>query len=280
MTEPYPQVGAPPVCPRHPDRVAYVRCQRCERPACPECQVPSAVGIHCVDCARKAKANRRGVRTALGGSAAADGVKLTKILVGVCVVVYLLQLVYPAITGWFDFVPALAADQPWRFLSTALLHASPLHLAMNMWALWVTGHSLEPLLGRWRFMALTVLSALGGSTAIYWLSSPDSLSSWFAGTVGASGAIFGLFAAVFVVLRRFGRDTSTIVGLLVINVVISVVGANISWQGHLGGFLAGFVVAAIYAWAPRERRTAVGVWGTVGAAVVLVALCAARAALV
>ncbi|CED91819.1 rhomboid family intramembrane serine protease [Actinomyces succiniciruminis] len=278
MTDSNPQVGAPPVCPRHPDRVAYVRCQRCGRPACPECQVPSAVGIHCVDCARRSSSGRRGVRTALGGRPVADAL-VTKILVGACVIVYVGQLVYPAITGWFDFVPALAATQPWRFLSTALLHGSLAHLGLNMWALWVLGNTLEPLLGRWRFICLTALSALGGSTAIYWLASPNS-TSWISGTVGASGAIFGLFAAVFVIQRRFGRDTSTIVGLLVINVLISVLGTNISWQGHLGGFLTGLLLAAIYAWAPRERRTAVGAWGTVGVAVLLVALAAARILLV
>ncbi|WP_136312891.1 rhomboid family intramembrane serine protease [Actinomyces procaprae] len=274
MTQPDPQAGDAPVCPRHPDRVAYVRCQRCNRPTCPECQVPSAVGIHCVDCARKSSSGRPGLRTALGGTAVAAA-RVTKVLVGACVLVYAGQMVYPALTGWFDFVPALAAGQPWRFLSTALLHGSLVHLAMNMWALWVLGNTLEPLLGRWRFTALTVLSALGGSTAIYWLADPMT-PAWITGTVGASGAIFGLFAAVFVIQHRFGRDTSTIVGLLVINLVISVLGANISWQGHLGGFLTGLAVAAIYAWAPRNRQTAVGVWGTVGVAVLLVALAAAR----
>ncbi|WP_147680325.1 rhomboid family intramembrane serine protease [Actinomyces ruminicola] len=274
MTQPDPRTGDAPVCPRHPDRVAYVRCQRCNRPTCPECQVPSAVGIHCVDCARKSSSGRPGLRTALGGTAVAAA-RVTKVLVGACVLVYAGQMVYPALTGWFDFVPALAAGQPWRFLSTALLHGSLVHLAMNMWALWVLGNTLEPLLGRWRFTALTVLSALGGSTAIYWLADPMT-PAWITGTVGASGAIFGLFAAVFVIQHRFGRDTSTIVGLLVINLVISVLGANISWQGHLGGFLTGLAVAAIYAWAPRNRQTAVGVWGTVGVAVLLVALAAAR----
>ncbi|WP_136192085.1 rhomboid family intramembrane serine protease [Actinomyces procaprae] len=274
MTQPDPRAGDAPVCPRHPDRVAYVRCQRCNRPTCPECQVPSAVGIHCVDCARKSSSGRPGLRTALGGTAVAAA-RVTKVLVGACVLVYAGQMVYPALTGWFDFVPALAAGQPWRFLSTALLHGSLVHLAMNMWALWVLGNTLEPLLGRWRFTALTVLSALGGSTAIYWLADPMT-PAWITGTVGASGAIFGLFAAVFVIQHRFGRDTSTIVGLLVINLVISVLGANISWQGHLGGFLTGLAVAAIYAWAPRNRQTAVGVWGTVGVAVLLVALAAAR----
>lgn len=278
MTDSSPQVSTPPVCPRHPDRVAYVRCQRCGRPVCPECQVPSAVGIHCVDCARRASSGRRGVRTALGGRPVADAL-VTKLLVGACVLVYAAQMIYPAITGWFDFMPALAASQPWRFLSTALLHASLIHLGLNMWALWVLGNTLEPLLGRWRFICLTALSALGGSTAIYWLASPTS-TSWISGTVGASGAIFGLFAAVFVIQRRFGRDTSTIVGLLVINVLISVLGANISWQGHLGGFLTGLALATIYAWAPRERRAATGAWGTVIVAAALIALAAARMFLV
>lgn len=264
-----------PVCPRHPERVAYVRCQRCERPACPQCQVPSAVGVHCVDCTRAAQASRRRVRTLRGGTAVTD-VLVTKVLIGACLLAYVVQTAVPSLAGWFHFVPALAADQPWRFLTTALLHASLMHLAFNMWALWVLGSALEPVLGRWRFAALTALSAVGGSTAIYWLASPGRPSSWYGGTVGASGAVFGLFAAMFVIQRRFKRDTSAIVGLLAINLVISFVGANISWQGHLGGLVTGALLAAIYAWVPRERRTAWGVAGTVGVAVVLVALIAMR----
>lgn len=264
-----------PVCPRHPERVAYVRCQRCERPACPQCQVPSAVGVRCVDCARAAQAGRRGPRTLLGGSAVAD-VLVTKVLIGVCLLAYVVQTAVPTLAGWFHFVPALAADQPWRFLTTALLHASLMHLAFNMWALWVLGSALEPVLGRWRFAALTALSAVGGSTAIYWLASPGTPSSWHGGTVGASGAVFGLFAAMFVIQRRFGRDTSAIVGLLAINLVISFVGANISWQGHLGGLVTGALLAAIYAWVPRERRTTWGVAGTIGVAALLLALIAMR----
>ena len=272
MSEP---VHMEPVCPRHPERVAYVRCQRCERPACPQCQVPSAVGVHCVDCARSAQASRRGARTLLGGTAVADAL-VTKVLIGACLLAYVVQMAVPSLAGWFHFVPALAADQPWRFLTTALLHASLMHLAFNMWALWVLGSALEPVLGRWRFAALTALSAVGGSTAIYWLASPGTPSSWYGGTVGASGAVFGLFAAMFVIQRRFGRDTSAIVGLLAINLVISFVGANISWQGHLGGLVTGALLAAIYAWVPRERRTAGGVAGTVGVAVLLLALIAVR----
>ena len=267
----------PPVCPRHPDRVAYVRCQRCDRPACPQCQVPSAVGVHCVDCARKSTASRRGVRSLLGGRAVADAL-VTKGLIIACVTIYLAQMAAPALGARLAFVPAAASTQPWRFVTTAFLHASPMHLAFNMWALRMLGSALEPVLGRWRFAALYALSAVGGSTMIYWLASPTS-SSWWGLTVGASGAVFGLFAALFIIQRRFGRDTTAIVGLLVLNLIISFLGANISWQGHLGGLTTGALVAALYAWAPRARRTVYGVWGTVGITIGLVGLILLRAGL-
>ena len=266
---------APPVCPRHPDTVAYVRCQRCDRPTCPACQVPSTVGVHCVDCARQSQAGRSQARTLLGGTVVSGSV-VTKVLIGLCVAAYAIQILVPALDFQLAFVPELAASEPWRFLTTAFLHANYMHLGFNMWALWVLGGVLEPVLGRWRFTAIYLLSALGGSTAIYWLSWPGT-DSWITMTVGASGAVFGLFSTMFVVQRRFGRDTSGIVALLAINAVISFLGANISWQGHLGGLVVGGIVAAIYAWAPRGKRQSVGIAGTVAVAVVLVGLNIARA---
>ncbi|RJF43842.1 rhomboid family intramembrane serine protease [Actinomyces sp. 2119] len=275
-------VSTPPVCPRHPQTAAYVRCQRCGRPVCPECQVPSAVGVHCVDCVRTSQAGRRRVRTVLGGRPT-SGTAVTNMLILACVVVYIAQFLLQTASIPLDrllgFVPAAALEEPWRFLSTAFLHGPPLHLAFNMWALWVLGSVLEPLLGRWRFLAVYLLSALGGSVMIYLLASPAS-QDWVTLTVGASGAVFGLFATTFVVQRRLGRDTSQIVGLLVLNAVISLLGANISWQGHLGGLLTGGLLAAVFAWAPRDRRSLYGVVATVGAAVVLVALVLVRSLLV
>ena len=268
---------APPVCPRHPDTVAYVRCQRCDRPTCPACQVPSTVGVHCVDCARQSQAGRRQARTLLGGTVVSGSV-VTKVLIGLCVAAYAIQILVPALDFQLAFVPELAASEPWRFLTTAFLHANYMHLGFNMWALWVLGDALEPVLGCWRFTAIYLLSALGGSTAIYWLSWPGT-DSWITMTVGASGAVFGLFSTMFVVQRRFGRDTSGIVALLAINAVISFLGANISWQGHLGGLVVGGIVSAIYAWAPRGKRQAVGIAGTVAVAVALVGLDLLRALL-
>lgn len=278
MTQPSTDHDTPPVCPRHPDRVAYVRCQRCDRPACPQCQVPSAVGVHCVDCARKNASSRRGVSSLLGGRAITDAL-VTKGLVIACVTIYLVQMALPSLGAQFAFVPAVASSQPWRFMTTAFLHASLMHLAFNMWALWVLGSALEPILGRWRFAALCALSALGGSTMIYWLASPTAPASWLTSTVGASGAVFGLFAALFIIQRRFGRDTRAIVGLLVLNLAISFIGANISWQGHLGGLVTGAIVAALYAWAPRNRRTVYGVCGTVAITIALIGVICLRAAL-
>ena len=271
---------APPVCPRHPDTVAYVRCQRCDRPTCPACQVPSSVGVHCVDCARRSQAGRRQPRTLLGGNMVSDAL-VTKILIGLCVIVYALQILVPGLAAQslelrLGFMPVVAAQEPWRFLTTAFLHANYMHLGFNMWALWVLGGALEPVLGRWRFTAVYLLSALGGSTAIYWLSWPDT-NSWVTMTVGASGAVFGLFSTMFVVQRRFGRDTSGIVALLAVNAVISFLGANISWQGHLGGLVVGGIIAAVYAWAPRGKRKAVGIAGTAAVLAVLVGLNVARA---
>ena len=278
MTQPSTDHDTPPVCPRHPDRVAYVRCQRCDRPACPQCQVPSAVGVHCVDCARRNASSRRGVSSLLGGRAITDAL-VTKGLIIACVTIYLVQMALPSLGAQFAFVPAVASSQPWRFMTTAFLHASLMHLAFNMWALWVLGSALEPILGRWRFAALCALSALGGSTMIYWLASPTAPASWLTSTVGASGAVFGLFAALFIIQRRFGRDTRAIVGLLVLNLAISFIGANISWQGHLGGLVTGAIVAALYAWAPRNRRTVYGVCGTVAITIALIGVICLRAAL-
>lgn len=278
MTQPSTDHDTPPVCPRHPDRVAYVRCQRCDRPTCPQCQVPSAVGVHCVDCARRNASSRRGVSSLLGGRAITDAL-VTKGLIIACVTIYLVQMALPSLGAQFAFVPAVASSQPWRFMTTAFLHASLMHLAFNMWALWVLGSALEPILGRWRFAALCALSALGGSTMIYWLASPTAPASWLTSTVGASGAVFGLFAALFIIQRRFGRDTRAIVGLLVLNLAISFIGANISWQGHLGGLVTGAIVAALYAWAPRNKRTVYGVCGTVGIAIALIGVICLRTAL-
>lgn len=194
------------------------------------------------------------------------------------VVVFGLQQVTPGLTRMLGFSPVVALTEPWRFLTTAFLHGSLMHLAFNMWALWAIGSSLEPYLGRARYALLFILSAIGGSTAIYMLASPMS-RDWLTLTVGASGAVFGMFAAVFVIQRRMGRDTTSIVMLLLVNAAISLFGAGISWQGHLGGFLTGLAISSIYAWAPWDLKTK-GIVGSAGVALALAAMSAFKVFLV
>ena len=172
----YPDaVEQAPVCPRHPDREAYVRCQRCGRPTCPECQRPAAVGIQCVDCVAEGARTVRKGRTIFGG-APTDGRPLaTMTIMGICAVVYLAQGAVPGLQDRIAFLPSAGQAEPWRFLTSAFAHGSLIHIAFNMYALWVMGTYLEPMLGRARFVAIYLLSALGGSVMYLLLSSPPTL---------------------------------------------------------------------------------------------------------
>ncbi len=266
--------AAEPVCPRHPDRVSYVRCQRCERPVCPECQRPAAVGVQCVDCVRDQNKGVRPVRSPFGGSLAASGPaapRVTQAIIGVCVVVWLLQQANTRVTSDFWlFLPEVQAE-PYRLVTAAFLHSpsSPLHILFNMYALWTTGPYLEQLLGRVRFVALYLVSAVGGSIGYLLLAHPDYSGAWVTPTVGASGAVFGLFGAFFVVQRRLNRDATQIVVLIVINFALGLVISGVAWQAHLGGLVTGVVTAAVLAYAPRVNRTAVQAAGIAGVVVLL-----------
>jgi membrane associated rhomboid family serine protease len=273
MTQPQPGPAPtpPPVCPRHPDRIAYVRCQRCGRPTCPECQRPAAVGIQCVDCVREGQRAQRPARTAFGGRITGGRPVVTLTLIGLCVLSYVLQQVSDRWTIDLAFVPFLGETEPWRFLTSAFLHSpsSLFHILFNMVALWSVGPFLEASFGRWRFLALYLLSAIGGSVMFLLLATPYA-ASWFTVLVGASGAVFGLFGAVLVVLRRVGRSAGGIIGVLVINAVLGFVLPGVAWQAHLGGLVVGAALGAAFAYAPRERRTAVAVGSCVAVAVLLV----------
>lgn len=256
--DPYVGAGAPPVCPRHPDRVSYVSCQRCGRPTCPECQRPAAVGIQCVDCVAEARraAPRTGTRY---GASARSGSRpvVTLGIIALCVLVYVGQLASDRLTVDLAFVPFLAQAEPWRFLTAAFAHSPGflLHILFNMYALWITGSYLEPLLGRARFLALYLVSAVGGSVGFLLLASGRA---WFTPVVGASGAVFGLFAALFVLNRHLGRQTGGILAILAINTVLGFVVQGIAWQAHLGGAIAGAAVALalVLTSAPGRSRAA------------------------
>lgn len=283
MSFPDPTAGTPaelPVCPRHPDRVSYVRCQRCNLPTCPECQVQAAVGVQCVDCVRETRAPAP--RSALGARLRGGPPVVTYTIIGLCVALFVAQF---AVDGlWYDLgmVPALAEIQPYRFITSAFLHSQNnlLHIGFNMYLLWLVGPLLEELLGRARFVALYLVSAVGGSVAVLLLTSPltevggavEISSRFVTATIGASGAVFGLFGALLLVMRRLNRNVSQIMVFFAINAVLGFVLPNISWQGHLGGLVAGAALGFAFAFAPRERRRLVS-WGAVVlVVVVLVAL--------
>ncbi len=217
-------------------------------------------------------------RTVFGGRAWSGRPVVTLTLIGTCVAVYLLQIAGGAsITDDLLFYPPIGGFEPWRFLTAAFLHSpsSFLHIAFNMYVLYLTGPSLEAAMGRVRFAALYLVAALGGSVGYLLLWTPDQ-----PGTVGASGAVFGMFGALLVLQRRLKldlRQTLVIVGL---NAALGFVVPGIAWQAHLGGFLVGAAVGAIMAYAPapkdsrdaqgQVRRTAVQGGGTAAVVVVLV----------
>jgi len=235
-----------PVCPRHPDRPAYVRCQRCGRPACPDCQRAAAVGFQCVDCVNETKRTTPDVRTVYGGAVAAGKPLVTFSIIGLCALLYVLQWLVPneGIYRQLAFAsvyadPAFGAFEPWRMLTSAFLHSQGfiLHIVLNMYTLWIFGQALEPLLGRIRFLAVYLLSAFGGSVGFLLLTPSYVPGQPLTGVVGASGAIFGLFGAMLVVQRHRGGETRQLWVLIAINGAVGFMVPQIAWQAHLGGLV-------------------------------------------
>lgn len=149
------------------------------------------------------------------------------------------------------------APEPWRMLTYAFVHddAGPTHLALNMVALWMLGRVLEPLLGWWRFLSLYLLSAVGGAVFALWTTHP------LQPVVGASGAIYGLFAALFFLARSAGGQVRSIVVLIALNLVFSLLIPGISWQVHVGGLLTGALVGAVLTAVGGRTRGRAGVVG-------------------
>ncbi len=219
--------------------------------------VPAPVGFQCPGCVAAAAQGARAPVTSFGGRTGRSEAPVTKALVVANLAVYglgvLAGLAGASIVPAYGMVgAAVATGEWWRLLTAPFLHAGLWHVGLNMFALWVLGGVVEPLLGRGRFLALYVLSALGGTVASYLFNSPLIVS------VGASGAVFGLLGATLVLLRRLDRDVSGVVVILLLNVVLGFVLPGIDWRAHLGGLLVGAVVAAGFAYPPRGSRTLVG----------------------
>lgn len=267
----YPQVPpqAAPVCYRHPGRQTYVQCTRCGRYICGDCMISAAVGHQCPECVAAGAATIRPTQGRFGGKAATDKPLVTYTLIGINVLMFVLQMASGWIYNEFVLWPRAIAggDQYYRLVTSAFLHGGIVHILFNMYALYIIGPSLERLLGRVRFGTLYGLSALGGSVLVYLLTPLDTA------TLGASGAVFGLFGAIFVVSRRLNLDVRWMIGLIALNVAFTFVGpllgtGAISWQGHLGGLVTGAFVAAGFVFAPRAHRNLIQ-WSIVGTVLVV-----------
>ncbi len=308
MTQPPTGV---PTCYRHPDRESHIRCQRCGRPICPDCMNDASVGYHCPECLAEGRKSARTPHAAYGGQVSTNPAATSIGLIVLNAAVWVGILV----TGWRSsplidrlaliplgicrsdaqgdrFYPAVGSEQVcesaatqgdgvwfagvadgayWQLITNAFAHVQPWHIGVNMLVLWFIGPQLERVLGRTRYLALYLVSALAASVCVYWLAEPTSA------TLGASGAIFGLLGAYLVVALKVGGDVQTIVIWLAINAVITFTVPNVSWQGHLGGFVGGAIISAILVYAPRgDRRALIQYAGIAALVVVLAAATVAR----
>jgi membrane associated rhomboid family serine protease len=290
---------AAPACYRHPDRPTRIACQRCDRPICPDCMVPGSVGFQCPACVTQGFRETRQLERPYGGKRSADPRLTSFVLIGINAAVWvILQIagmsdrivdrlaLSPAnrcevVNGQFwpdkgmcaqdglQWGFGLASD-PWQILTSGFTHLAPMHLGFNMLVLYMLGPNLETIFGRARFLAVYLVALLGGSAAVMLFSDP------FTQTLGASGAIYGMIGAILLVALKHKGNVRSILIWLGLNVALTFFWPNVSWQGHLGGFLGGLAIAAVLMYAPKGNRAVQ--WGLVAAlAVAFVAVSFVRA---
>jgi len=281
--QPPPGVGAAPThpaCFRHPDRSTGLRCTRCGRAACPECLRDAAVGFQCVTCVADGQREVRSATSVVGARLTPGPPVVTFALIGVNVAMYLLTAVLArsaldnGASALFQrlalFPYGVAEGELPRLVVSGFLHFGPLHLLVNMYALYILGRDLESVLGRVRYGAVYAVSLLSGSTAVMLFQTPNSL------TAGASGAVFGLMGGLAVVLYRLKRSPTPVLTVIALNVAISVAVPNISLWGHLGGLVAGGLATAVLVYAPAPRRTQAQVIGLLVLTALLLVLVVVR----
>ncbi len=243
--------------------------------------VPAPVGFQCPECIREGNRTVRQPVSRYGGRPSRSGV-VTYALIGINVAVFIATVlsagsgrmggafIGTAQSSLFDrfalIPPAVAHGDVYRLLTAAFLHFGIWHIGFNMWALYVCGPPVEAALGRWRFLTLYLLAGLGGSVLTVAFASPASDSA------GASGAIFGLFGAIWFIQRRIGQPSQAILLTIGINLIITFTVANISWEGHIGGLITGTALcAALLATAKRPPGRTQRHIGVFAAAAVLLA---------
>jgi membrane associated rhomboid family serine protease len=261
----------------------------------------AAVGFQCPQCVAEGARTTRTGRTAYGGPRPGNASLTSMVLIAVNAAVWLLvmatggaasawlnrlmllptgrcvsvgrpDLYFPSIGSEAvcstnpqgDWINGVSDGAYWQLFTSAFTHVEIWHIGFNMLALWFLGPQLEMAVGRVRFLALYLISALAGSTLVYWLAPVDG------STLGASGAIFGLMGGLLVVAFKVGGNVQPILMWIGINFLITVVGRGfISWQGHLGGFLGGVLVALVLVYSPRPHRT---LWQSLGLSAITLCL--------
>jgi membrane associated rhomboid family serine protease len=209
---------------------------------------------------------------------------VTYALMALCVVVYIGQLVSGgAVTDAGVLDPRYVATEPWRMITSAFLHSpqSFLHILFNLYALFIFGPALEQFLGRVRFLALYLVTALGGSVGVVlvyqlWIVSGHASEHWLgtllspASSLGASGAIFGLLGAIIALRKAMGVQSMQLLIVVVANLAISFFVPGIAWEAHLGGLLTGLAIGYVFLRTRRNRQRPVQVVAVVGVAILLV----------
>jgi membrane associated rhomboid family serine protease len=248
----------PDVCYRHPDRETSVKCSRCGRPICPDCMYDSPVGMRCPECAgQRARSRRVAIRRA-------ENPYGTYALIALNVIVFIAELGggggAASLEGGGRLVadggllgPAVADQGEWyRIVTSGFLHAGPLHLFLNMFVLYILGTILEEGIGTVRMLGIYFVSLLAGSFGALLLD-PNEL------TVGASGAVYGIMAATFLVARQRGvEQLASQIGLWVIlNLAFTFTVPGISIGGHLGGLAGGAAAAGVILAGERRGGAAI-----------------------
>lgn len=248
-------------CVRHPERPTGLRCTRCGRPACPDCLREASVGYQCVDCVREGRRSAPRQPVTVAGAALGNRLVVVPALIVINVLVYLVTVVQAGSVGgnagaelflaWGLQPRAVASGEIWRLFTSGFLHYGPVHLALNMYALWVIGRDMELVLGRLRFVAVYLISLLGGGVAVFLLGSPSSQ------VAGASGAVFGLMGGIVVAAIRLRLNPGPALAVIALNVVITLALPEvISVWGHFGGLVIGALATAALVYAPARNRAA------------------------
>jgi len=258
-----------PHCYRHPNRETYVSCSECGRPICAECMTPAPVGQRCPEHSGKPQGTRRVTAGVRRGAFEGSGAIVTKALVAANILIYVITAAQgnginspggSLFNHWVLLGPLVAQGDWWRLITSAFLHASLLHIAFNMYFLWFVGAPVEMALGRGRFLLVYFVSGLAGSAGAL-VHTPNTP------VVGASGALFGILGAAFVLERQRNLVLGgSALALIVINLILSLTLSNISIGGHIGGLIGGVLCTLVLSKFGRGHAaySRVGVWGIAG----------------